>query len=528
MASTVSLGCYSPVQPLGFWQSRPILRFVQDRCDAARVWLVGGCVRDWLLRRESNDIDLILPQGAIRLARSLADTFDGAFFVLDRERDVARAILTDREGNSLHVDVASLRAAELLVDLSLRDFTINAMAMPIDAVIGSEDVAVAEIIDPFGGRTDLDQGIIRAVTEGSFCDDPLRLLRAVRQAAELGFRIEDATYNLMRRDAPLLATVAVERIRDELWRILALPGTWRHLRVLSDVGLLLDCLPEVPALIGVTQSPPHYQDVFDHTRSVLAHLEGLYSLIWPAAEWGLPRVAPPDRLLYLDDAVWPDLSAAIEPFSGDLQGHLAGPVSVGRSRQDCLVWAALAHDWGKPGTRSVDQNGKIHFLEHDARGASLVQARLRTLRMATEEVSMISRLVGLHMRPGYLSHDYPPSRRAVYRFFLDAAGAGPESVLLSLADYAAIRSENTSLESEDRRIRTAGLLLEAYFRERTERVDPPRLLDGRQIMSICGLAPGPEVGLLLQELREAQASGEVTDVAGALAWLAQRMRGSAD
>jgi hypothetical protein len=174
--------------------------------------------------------------------------------------------------------------------------------------------------------------------------------------------------------------------------------------------------------------------------------------------------------------------------------------------------------------RAVDESGKVRFLGHHARGAVLAQARLRALRMSTNEVMYVSRLVGMHMRPGYLAHDYPPSRRAVYRFFREAAGTGPDCVLLSLADYAAIRAGNLFLKPWAHRLATAGLLFESYFRQRVERVEPTPLLNGRQIMSTFGLVSGPHIGRMLEGLREAQAAGKVTNSESALAWLAQQLR----
>ena len=520
MASTAPRGCGPQVQSPYFLNTQRILEWVQNRVGTAPAWLVGGCVRDWLLHRESNDIDLIVERGAIQLGRALADDFGGAFYVLDRERDVARSILSGPGGTALHVDIPRLRGADLRTDLSLRDFTANAMALPVGALVSHGRASSDEIIDLFGGQGDLSKGLIRAVSEGAFADDPLRMLRAVRLAGELDFRIEDATYNLLRRDASLISTAAAERVRDELLHIVACSGGWRQLGVLSDTGLLLHCLPEVAALRGVSQSPPHYQDVFDHTRTVLAHLERICDLLRQASDRQMPATVSAGGLPSLDGAEWDNLSAVIQSYSADLQDHLGVSLPSGRHRADCLVWAALAHDWGKPATRSVDLSGRIRFLGHDERGFALADTRLRALRMATEEVSLISRLVRLHMRPGYLAHDYPPSRRAVYRFFLEAAGAGPECVLLSLADYAAVQAGNPHLEAWDRRIATAGILLEAYFRRRAERVDPAPLLDGRQIMSTFDLAPGPQVGQLLQALREAQAAGEVIDAEDAVAWLA--------
>lgn len=489
------------------------------RRHSPQAWLVGGYVRDRLLGRPTYDLDLAVPEGAISLARRLADAFGGAFFTLDVKRDIARAILTDEAGNRLTVDVARLRQADLLDDLRLRDFTVNAMAMPLgeDAPAGE-----AEVIDPFGGRADLAQGLLRAVTADAFRDDPVRMLRAVRQAAELSFAIETSTRDLIRRDAARLAVASPERVRDELVRIVAGPGSWRYLALLGELDLLRHVLPEAAALIGVAQSPPHFQDVFDHTCSVLAHLEGLYALIWPDGAYRRPEPLPGDRVVPLAEPQWHELAALLDPYLDDLRAHLNLLVSGGHGRPACLLWAALAHDWGKPAMRSVDEGGRARFLEHDHWGTLLVQARAQALRMSADEVAYISHLVALHMRPGFLAHDYPPSRRALYRFFRDAGDTGPDCVLLSLADYAAIRAGHAELDGWDRRLKTAALLLEAYFRERTERVSPEPLLDGRQIMAAFGLKPGPQIGALLEGLREAQAVGEVKTVDQALAWLTER------
>jgi tRNA nucleotidyltransferase/poly(A) polymerase len=475
-------------------QVQQIIDFVREH--AGEAWLVGGYVRDRLLQRETSDVDFVVSRGAIPLAREVADAFAGHFFVLDEGRDVARAVVRRTGGQDLTVDVARLRARELAVDLSQRDFTINAMAVPADEGFAAD----------------------------AFLDDPLRLLRAVRQAAELGFRIDDATDHLMRRDASRLPAVAAERIRDELAHILALPGSWHSLRVLQDTGLLAEVLPEAAALAGIIQAHPHHQDVFDHTLCVLAHLEAIGGLIWPSAAPVPPAPGLGESTPFIGPEAWEELASVVRPFSTRLRAHLGAAVSAGRTRRDCLAWAALAHDWGKPAMRSINEDGKVRFLEHDDWGATVAQYRLRALRMSSGEVAHISRLVGLHMRPGYLSHDYPPSRRAIYRFFRDAAGSGPDCVLLSLADYAAIRAGHDLLEAWASRLKTAELLLHAYFRDRTERLDPVPLLDGRQLMSIFGLAEGPGVGRLLEALREAQAVGEVTSYDEALAWVDQRLQ----
>ncbi|MEJ5199942.1 MAG: hypothetical protein WHX53_13545, partial [Anaerolineae bacterium] len=338
------------------------------------AWLVGGSVRDRLMGRATHDLDVIVPEGGVRLARTIANAFDGACFVLDAERDVGRAILRNRSGGSLDVDVARLRSPQLVEDLSLRDFTINAMAQEI----GPAGLA-SDVIDPFDGRGDLRKRLVRAVTEGSLRDDPLRCLRAVRQAIELGFRIEEATYNLIRRDAPLLTNVAGERVRDELMRIVAVSGAWQHVRLLADLAILPAVLPEAAALIGVTQSPPHYQDVFDHTRSVMAHLEGILALLWPDL-YAVPTAVADDATVIAHAGMWADVSALVAPYGDDLRAHLFQTLAADRTRRDWLFWAALAHDWGKPAMRTVDADGGIHFYEHEQWGAVLVQHRGEALK----------------------------------------------------------------------------------------------------------------------------------------------------
>ena len=340
------------------------------------AWLVGGYVRDHLLGRPTHDLDIIVPEGAVRLARSLANTFAGASFVLDAERDVGRAILPLAHGESLEVDVARLRAPDLLDDLALRDFTINAMARDLTA----ED---SPLVDPSNGREDLRRRLLRAVTEGAFTDDPLRLLRGVRMVAELNMDIEGATFNLMRRDAHLLSSVSPERVRDEMIRIVGAPDGWRHLRLLSDLALLPQVLPESAAQRGVGQSTPHYQDVLDHSRSVLAHLHGIFALLWTDGPYLIPAAVEGDSTVIADVEQWREVAELLEPYRTELQLHLSLPLAADRHRRDLLSWAALTHDWGKPAKRTVEESGRVRFFDHDHWGALLAQARLS----AAEDVS---------------------------------------------------------------------------------------------------------------------------------------------
>jgi tRNA nucleotidyltransferase/poly(A) polymerase len=518
------------------------------------AWMVGGFVRDRLLGRAGHDVDLIVPAGGIDLARSIARAFGAAFFVLDEERDVARAII-NQAPVPLTVDVARLRTPELGDDLALRDFTVNAMAVPIIAPGPPPGAGIHEpdweLIDPLGARVDLAEGILRAASANAFRDDPLRTLRGVRLAVELGFHLEETTARLIRRDGALLARVAAERIREELLRIINASGAWQHLRLLADLDLLRPALPEVQALIGVTQSEPHYLDVFDHTRAVMAHAEGVLALLWPDDSWtspdglaylaAVPRWRPytggagasasaetpedssvrSEPVVIAPDWQWESLAEVLRPFAADLRLHLEQPLASGRTRRDWFLWAAMAHDWGKAGTRSVGADWRVHFYDHEHRGASVAEERLRLLACAANESTYIGQLVEWHMRPGHLARHYPPSGRALYRFFHDAGPFGPDAVLLSLVDKMATRAPHAEADNVfwQGLLGTAGQVFDAYFRAHEQRVSPAPLLDGRAVMAELGLPPGPAVGRLLDGLREAQAIGVVTNIEQARAWL---------
>ncbi len=493
---------------------RQVLAFIAERRRPA--WLVGGYVRDLLLGRPSHDLDVVVTESALRLTHDLAAAFRGDWFVLDAERDVGRALLPVTGGGQVEVDVARLRVPDLLDDLALRDFTINAIALDLH-----QSGPSLQLFDPFDGRLDLERRLLRAVTEAAFRDDPLRMLRGVRIVAELGFRLEAATADLMRRDAARLTTVAAERIRDELMRIVTAPGAWQHLRLLADLALLPYVLPEAAAQIGVRQSPPHYQDVFDHSRSVMGHLEGIYALLWPDSAYRRPLPVAGDATIIAPDAQWDELAARLAPYAELLRAHLMVPLASDHTRRDLLLWAAMTHDWGKPARRTEDDAGHAHFYDHERWGALLVATRLQALRMAGDEVAYVARLTAEHMRPGQLARAFPFTRRAIYRFYRAAGNTGPECALLSLADHLASHAWAPDYDYWRRRLETACILWDAYFYQHAEQVSPPPLLNGHQIMAALGRQPGPWLGELLEGLREAQAAGEVRTVEDAWAWVRQ-------
>ena len=437
-----------------------------------RAWLVGGATRDLLAGRPVKDFDFVMAGDGLRWAQRLASAFGGAFVALDEARGVGRVVVT-HEGRPLWLDVARFRGegeeSTLAEDLALRDFTVNAIAMvPL----------TGEWVDPTGGAADLAAGVLRATGPRALAEDPLRVLRAVRLQATHGLQITPDTVAAMGAAAAALAHVAPERVREEWVRLLAPPGALARVTLLDEVGALAVLFPELTLGKGVTQSPPHSHDVFGHNLLVLEAMEQLVEPLEP---------------------FW---QGARAPFAGRMAAHLQEELGHELPRWLLLKQVALLHDIGKPATRTVGKEGRIHFYNHEVVGAEMIGSLLRRLTFPARVVQHATVVVRHHMRPLHLSQRVPPSDRAVYRFFRDAGQAGPDVALHSVADqrgkaFATDRSEVLAV---------AERLFQAFFDESERFVRPRPLLDGNDLMALTGQR-GPAIGEMLERLREHQAQG---------------------
>ncbi len=353
--------------------------------------------------------------------------------------------------------------------------------------------------------------VLRACGPHAFVDDPLRVLRGVRLAAQLDFRITPETQQAMRAVAPLLTRVSAERQRDELFRILEGPGSVRSLRALAALGALAPVLPELAATQGVPQSPPHRSDVWTHTLHTLGYLNQL-----------LEALAP-----YYDEDKSANFALGqamlrIGRYRHQLAEHLARGVHAERSLVGLLRLAALYHDVGKPGTAEQNGDGRWRFHGHEQLGAALAARRARGLALSNAETERLVTIVRHHLRPLHLTHTgQPPTRRAVYRFFRDTGAAGVDIALLSLADLQATYDHLLPPSLWARHLDTVRALWEAWWERREQDVAPPPLLKGGELIQALGLQPGPLVGELMEHLREAQAVGQVRTREEALAWARQ-------
>jgi len=456
------------------------------RVRRVEAYAVGGFLRDALLGRRCRDIDLSIAADPLLVGRDLADAFGGHYFPLAQERHLARLVFPERR---VYVDLLPL-SGDILADLSQRDYTIDAMAARLDEV----DAGRALVIDPTGGRQDLRRRLVRATSEESFRQDPLRLLRGVRLAAELGFHIEPGTGDLIRRYAALVPTAAVERQRDELMRILSTPRAGHGLRLLEALGLLEQVLPEMAATRGVEQPKEHYWDVFSHSLETVSSLDVLLTEDGPQgrAQRGLWR------------ELWRQLA-----WWGDARDHFQQEVIRGTPCSAVVKLGGLLHDIAKPETKSFDQTGRMRFFGHTDAGAEKAGHILRRLRFSAREVGLVQAMVKAHLRPVQMGQQGPPTRRAVYRFFRDCGDAAVDTLFLSLADHLATVGPRFSMVGWRLHVSLVNYILGKRFQEEAL-VAPSRLVRGDELMAELGLSPGPLVGELLEMIREAQAAGEIT------------------
>lgn len=405
--------------------------------------LVGGPVRDAMIGRLQNDLDFTTsarPEVTERLVSGWADA------VWDMGRDFGT--IGCRKGE-WQVEITTYRSEtydassrkpdvdfgdSLEGDLGRRDFSVNSMAVRVPS---------REFVDPFGGIVDLAERVLRTpgTPQDSFSDDPLRMMRAARFAAQLGFSVAPEVVAAMTEMAGRIEIISAERVRDELVKLVCAPHPRLGLTLLVETGLADHVLPELPALALERDEHHRHKDVYEHTLTVLEQ-------------------------------------------SIDLEHRLGGaPDFVSR-------FAALMHDVGKPRTRRFEAGGVVTFHHHDVVGAKLTRKRMQALRFSNHDIDAVSRLVELHLRfHGYGSGEWTDS--AVRRYVRDAGDQLERLHILTRADCT-----TRNQRKADRLRRTYDSLEERIARlsaeEELAAVRPD--LDGNQIMTILGIGPGREVG----------------------------------
>ncbi len=455
---------------------------------AISFYLVGGTVRDWLLGRNSHDLDIAVPDHAMDVARRFREELGGGALVdLSGPDDEAARVVWQEE----QIDFAAFRggASAIEADLRLRDFTINAMAIGLADLEKGGTRPV--LLDPTGGLADLRAGRIRHCP-GAFAADPVRMLRGYRLFATLGFHLAGPTRAAVKRHAPRIGQVAAERIGYELALIFSSARTSATLEAMADDGLLPFLLPELYRGEGVEQPEFHHLDVFGHSFLALKMMEQI--------------IADPRRF-------FPGNGAAL--LTNYL--HLDNAVR-------CLKWAALLHDVGKPATRAIltSETGRVTFYRHDEEGARIFRQFAERGRWSRADIERTGGLIGMHMHPFHLcnvARGARLTRRAALNLCRRAGVDLPGLFMLVMADSMASRGEKKPARMEEELI----VLFDTVQKIYNDHIEPvlrgPRLLSGDDLITEFALQPGPLFATILEELEVVRVEGTVTDRRSALAWV---------
>jgi tRNA nucleotidyltransferase/poly(A) polymerase len=436
--------------------------------DLPPLFVVGGAVRDHLLGRPYKDLDLICPQPEA-LARRLGRIHQAAVVPFLKKVDAPCHRVVSRADPGDFLDLSPIAGGSVEADLARRDVTVNAMALPV--LPGNR---LGALIDPLGGRPDLAGRIIRACGPDAFRDDPVRILRAVRIAAQLGFVVEPATLDLARKGAAALAAAAVERIVKELFDLLAQPASGAHIRTLDDLGALEAILPEIRPLKGCGQNAYHHLDVWGHSLAALDRLEVL--LADPSAYFGMAAGAVVDLL--------------------------------SDRRLSLLKLACLLHDLGKPTCRQeAPEDKRVHFYGHDKCGATLAEAVARRLKLSVRDRERLVLLVSRHMQAGDWSK--PEVRPGtLIKWSRRLGGDMVLLILLGMADTLAKRGSAADAGERRRRLQWGRETLETYFETVVPSLSAPPLITGDDLLAL-GLAPGPRIGEILARVTAARDAGQI-------------------
>ena len=509
-------------------KANPYLKLIARQLNKypQEFYLVGGYLRDLFLKRKKEvfDFDFALSKDAIKIGRKIAQSLKSGFVVLDKEHGSCRIVYNQgglgyrklnhgplASGQSCNFDFTDFRGStrlttggstrlttggstrlttggstllttsgrDIFADLGHRDFTINSLGLDLKA-LGKAKKTEDILIDQYGALRDIKNRTIRVISDFSFVEDPLRILRAYSLSAVLDFRIELETKILIQKHKNKIISSAFERVSEELFKILNSGNAFDAFKAMADSGVLDEIIPEIKAMRKVSQGPYHHLDVYRHCFEALKQIERLFE--------ELKRYR-------------------------DIQLFLNRIISGTHTKRALLKFSAFLHDIGKPVSKEHIKD-KICFHGHERTGRNIVRAIAERLRLSNDERNALDKIIFWHLRPGYLADLKNLSRRAVYRYFRDTQNEAVSVLLLSIADQRSTRGPLTRGANRKHHEDVCLGLAKDFFKKSKEK-KLTKLINGDDLMAEFKLEPGPLIGKLLIAVEEAQAVGDVRDKAQA-------------
>lgn len=440
------------------------------------IYLVGGTVRDILIGRPHKDIDLVC-KGAKEFSNNLATGNNAVVVPMEKKPGNPCYRVVARNDSNNFIDIAEMRGETIYEDIQQRDFTINAIAVEI-----RRDGSMDKIIDPLNGADDLNNKIIKRAGEGSFASDPLRILRALRFAAALSFEIEPATLADIKTKVLSLAEVSQERILTELFYILNTSQSAICFRQMDRLGILEVIFPEISSMKGCTQNSFHHKDVWEHSLMVMENCEHIIN--------------------------------NLDFFFDKWESNIA--INLNRNnRLPLLKLASLLHDIGKPMTSGINHDkGNITFYNHDMEGAKIADTIAERLRMSNKDRSFMILLIAEHLHILSLSTTGVKSTTKM-RWFRKMKDNAIPSIILGMADIKGTLGTASSEEYRNNYFNWSKDTVKSYYEIIKHTIERKDLISGKDLIAL-GVKPGPAMGNILKQVREAQDNSIIINHAGAM------------
>jgi tRNA nucleotidyltransferase/poly(A) polymerase len=465
------------------------------------VYLVGGVVRDLFLIRDIYDIDFAVKGNVRKIARLFADNINAPFFMLNESFDTARVVWTIDENTKIFIDLVGLRGSSIEADLKARDFTINALAIDIKNP--------NQIIDPNGGLQDIQSKLIRSCSDITFKDDPLRILRAVRQSVIFGYRIENQTLTQLKNSVGAIRSVSDERLRDELFKLFEMENPVVALVLLKQLGIVPQIFHEIKDLLFYQSPTMPPESVWEHTISAIKNMSLLFNVL--VGEY----TADGARELQSGKAV-----LKLGRFRESLENYFQESISGERSVRSLLFFCAFFHDVGKRQSERKREDGSISFRGHNSFSLDLFEKTAIRLALSNLEIKWAGLVINNHMEIHQAAKDPGDvDSRWLYRFIKSNQDSGIGLVFFSLADCLAHQYELGFEDRYEKELNISRKIYDAYFGEDDRLRNPPKYLDGKEIMSLTQLDAGPKLGQLIRQLEEETAIGKLNSIQEAIAYV---------
>jgi poly(A) polymerase len=456
----------------------------------APIYLVGGAVRDVLMGFfNGKDFDFTLGESWERITRLFAEKMRGK--VISWDFNQKRVIVRSGE-DTITVDFAKFRGADIEDDLATRDFTVNSMAVSVNELFLKR---APKLIDPLDGKKHLAEKIIQADSPFIFDLDPLRILRAIRFAAAFSFSIEKKTKSFIRKKASLLSTVAVERTKRELFAMLDLERAPVAVQHLVQLGGMRQLIPELRLFLLTKQGLPHQYTLLQHSLKTIAFLSDM--------------LKNPEK--------------HFKGYGTRLRDYFKEYIEEGIiTRRALLLYAGLLHDSGKL-TTQTHEGKTVRFDGHEAAGAELNQEIARRMLLGKKARRALETITRTHMRILQLATGHKITERAIIRLLRDIKDAPLEVMLLALADTYATSTDRGYKSTQGKVKQLVNLLLRRYFAP--DHAFPPNVLvTGNDIMKIMGIPEGRAIGKILHEINEAERTGLLNSRQEVTTWLKKKKR----